>query len=79
MSARTKNRYLVLARDLCYPGGVISQIKSARSEEEITRILTTARSQRINQDESRTRSRIVSNFTPHSRGVVTFASTMALR
>jgi len=69
----TRQKAIATAIALCYPVSVVSKLTEATTETEINRIMTTARHDAIKADEFRTRSRIVCNFKPHSRGVVVFA------
>ena len=69
----TRQKAIAAALALCYPNSVLAKLTTAATETEINRIMTTARHDAIKADEFRTRSRIVCNFKPHSRGVVVFA------
>lgn len=75
---KTRNAAIRAAKELNYPSSVVTALRSVTSETEITRIMATARSKSMTKDEKATRSRIVRSFTPHSRGVVIFASVMAI-
>ena len=69
----SQQKAIAAALALCYPVSVVSKLTEATTETEINCIMTTARHDAIKAVESRTRSRIVGNFKPHSRGVVVFA------
>lgn len=44
---RIKREAINIAKDLCYPDAVIKRLKRATSENEITRIMQTARERMV--------------------------------